>query len=196
MAKKINTIKLTERKIKNGTNIHGRETPEDLFQKREIKIQTIDNEISKGIVEALKATPEECQKKVSHIKGLQKTTNEEISNILQEFSKITINELRRKTKNKIRDSLEKKIQENFDICEDKRKKIMETEEDVNDLKRSKSERENSQKIINELAKRFKITKNNTVEIISLLENDSFSQEILKKLQGYEAYIKNYYPHTK
>ncbi|HCY21704.1 TPA: hypothetical protein DIC40_07865 [Patescibacteria group bacterium] len=59
---------------------------------------------------------------------------------------------------------------------------METEEDVNDLKRSKSERENSQKIINELAKRFKITKNNTVEIISLLENDSFSQEILKKLQ--------------
>jgi hypothetical protein len=72
---------------------------------------------------------------------------------------------------------------------------MESEEEVNDLKRAKSERENSQKIINELAKRFKTTKNNTIEIISLLENYSFSQEITKKLQWYETYIKNYYPHT-
>jgi predicted transcriptional regulator len=39
-------IKNTERKIKNQTNIHGHETPEELLKKREIKIRMINNEIS------------------------------------------------------------------------------------------------------------------------------------------------------
>jgi hypothetical protein len=98
MPRKVNSIKLTQRKIKQQTNIHGHETPEELLEKRETKIKIVDNEISKWITEALKASPEECKKKINHIKWLQKTTNEEISNIFQEFSKIAINELRKKLK--------------------------------------------------------------------------------------------------
>ena len=44
--KKVNTIKLIQRKIKQQTNIHGQETPEELLKKRESKIQIVHKEIS------------------------------------------------------------------------------------------------------------------------------------------------------
>lgn len=186
-------IKNTERKIKNQTNIHGHETPEELLKKREIKIRMINNEISNWIIEALKSTPEECKKKVGHIKWLQNTTNNQITNIFEEYSKKAINEIRNKTKNKIRDNLEKHIQQSLEYCKNDIHIIIHTENNINEYKKDSSiwEKTNLEMIIKELAKRINTNKKNIIEIISLLEDDSFSQETIKILKWYEVYIKRY-----
>lgn len=189
--KKVNSIKLTQRKIKQQTNIHGHETREELLKKWESKIQTVHKEISHWILDALKTTPEECKKKVKHIKSLQETTNEQIANILEEYGKEEINNIRKKSKNQIRDNLEKNILQLFEECETTREIITKTEENVIDLKRSKQERENLEITIKELAKRFFTTKKKVTAIFSLIEKDSFSQEITKKLEGYATYLKTY-----
>lgn len=189
--RKVNSIKLTQRKIKQQTNIHEHETPEELLKKWENKIEIVHKEISHGIIDALKTTPEECKRKVKHIKSLQETTNQQIANILEEYGKQEIYEIRRRSKNQIRDNLEKNILQLFEECESTRKIITKTEENVIDLKRPKHERENLEKTIKELAKRFFITKKKVTAIFSLIEKDSFSQEITKKLEGYATYLKAY-----